>query len=136
MDPTMVAKSGTEDAEQAALFCWIANWICAGGPEELKFIFAIPNGGTRGGTKQQAMMVGGKLKATGVKAGVSDVFVPCARHGMHGLFIEMKRADGVPSDVSDKQRDFGDAMQAQGYGFCVCFGWIQAANVLKEYFTE
>lgn len=134
MNPADLAKSGTEDAEQTALFSWIADWINAGGPPELKYIFAIPNGGTRGGTKQQAMMVGGRLKATGVKAGVSDIFVPFQRHGMAGLFIEMKRADGVPSDVSDKQQEFGEAMQRQGYGFVVCFGWIQAANVLKQYF--
>lgn len=137
MTPFDCAKSGTEDAEQTALFCWAQEQILAGGRGAvLKYMFAIPNGGSRGGTKSQAMAVGGRLKATGVKAGVADVFLPVPRHDMHGLFIEMKKSPehgGKPKDASQLQVDFGQAMMDQGYGFCVCCGWVEAAAVITQY---
>lgn len=136
MQPEDCAKSGTEDAEQTALFCWAANEIAEGRLLMLQWMFAIPNGGSRGSTKAQAMAVGGRLKATGVKAGVSDIFLPYPRHNCNGLFIEMKRADGVPSDVSKIQKEFGGAMQANGYGFVVCYGWIQARDMILMYLAS
>jgi len=44
----------------------------------------IPNGGLR--DKRE----GARLKASGVIAGVCDLFLPMARRGAHGLYIEMK----------------------------------------------
>lgn len=102
----------------------------------LEWLFAIPNGGSRGDSKQTAMMVGGRLKATGVKAGVSDVMLPWPAHGLHGLFIEMKKSPqhgGSIKDASDKQMEFITAMRANGYGACVCCGWIQAARVICQW---
>ncbi len=136
MDPAKCATSGSEDGEQAAVFCWAANKVADGTYPMLKLMFAIPNGGTRGGNKTQAMIVGGQLKATGVKAGVSDIFLPYPRHNCNGLFIEMKRADGVPSDVSKAQKDFGAGVQDVGYGFVVCYGWIQAVAVIEQYLSS
>lgn len=134
MSPEQCAKSGSEDAEQTALFCWARNEMNEGRLLELEWLHAIPNGGSRGSTKDHAMAVGARLKATGVKAGVSDLFLPSARHKMHGLYIEMKKSKEFGGGtVSDKQQEFGEAMQARGYGFCVCYGWIEAANVLRLY---
>jgi len=39
-----------------------------------------------------------KLKKEGVKRGIPDIFLPCARGGSHGLFIEMKARDGKVSE--------------------------------------
>ena len=136
MQPEALAKSGSEDGEQAALFCWARNEINAGRHLMLEWMFAIPNGGSRGSNKADAMAVGGRLKATGVKAGVSDIFLPWPIHNANGLFIEMKRADGKPSDVSKAQREFGEAMQANGYGFVVCYGWEQARDVILMYLSS
>lgn len=136
MEPEKLAKSGTEDGEQAALFCWAANEMAEGRYLMLKWMFAIPNGGSRGSSKADAMIVGGRLKATGVKAGVSDIFLPWPLHNCNGLFIEMKRADGVPSDVSKVQKEFGAAVQNNGYGFVVCYGWQQARDVLLQYLAS
>ena len=70
-------KQPSEHAEQAAFVQWF----------RLQFpavrIIAIPNGGARN------RVVGMKLKAEGVSAGVPDLFVP-AWH----LWIEMKRKHG------------------------------------------
>lgn len=139
MSPEQLAKSGSEDGEQAAVFCWVRQQIQAGRQdyELLEWaLFAIPNGGSRGSTKAHAMSVGARLKATGVKAGVSDMGLMIPRHGLHGLFIELKKAPehgGKPTDASDKQLAFGEAMLELGYGFCVCCGWREATAVIEEW---
>jgi len=128
--PEMLTKSGTEHGEQAALFCW------ASLPEQqkrypmLQWMFAIPNGGHRN------KAVAGMLKAEGVKPGVADVFLPVFRFSngeRAGLFIEMKRADGVPSDVKPHQTKFADFVKSQGYEHVVAFGWRQAVAAIEEY---
>lgn len=130
--PEYLARSGTEHGEQAALFCWAAMnrvqypW--------LRWMHAIPNGGSRG-MKQGAMLV-----AEGVKGGVADVFLPVHQIrasvlSFHGLYIEMKRADGVPSNVSQDQLDFGAFVTRQGYAWYVAFGWNQAVELIMSYFA-
>lgn len=151
--PWSLSKSGTEHGEQAALFCWLQiaalhGWekacdertyvergFASEGPTvaipELTWVFAVPNGGSRGSDKKSAMMVGAMMKAEGVKRGVSDLFVPIPRHGLSGLFIEMKRADG--GTESKEQKAFGAAMQGFGFGYMVCHGWIEAANAIMAW---
>lgn len=126
--PESLAASGTEHGNQAALFCWAAYNMQK--YPMLRWMFAIPNGGFR--TKAQA----GQLKAEGVKSGVSDVFLPYSVNGIHGLFIEMKKpkADGkAAGKESDKQKEFGAAMGANGYAYVVCFTWDQASNYIETY---
>ena len=153
--PWQLASSGTEHGEQAALFCWLhvaANYgftkacdvrsftekgfVQQGSIvaiEDLKWVFAIANGGSRGSDKRSAMIVGAQMKAEGVKPGVSDLFVPIPMQRLHGLFIEMKRADG--GTVSPMQKEFGGFVHRQGYGFCVCYGWIEAAQVIMRWMS-
>ena len=139
--PEMLARSGTEHGEQAALFCW------AGLPEVrnrfpcLRWMFAIPNGG------QRNKAVAGMLKAEGVKPGVADVMLPVTQRGYTshysdpnairyaGLFIEMKRANGKPSDIKESQADFREFVLSQGYKHVVAFGWRQAAKAIEEYLS-
>jgi hypothetical protein len=158
MSPWQLAKSGTEHSEQVALFSWLSiaanygfrvawderaykekGWAASHGADvanaALHWAFAIPNGGSRGGTKDQAMRVGSQLKAEGVKSGVSDIFVPIPKHGLHGLFIEMKKLDGG-SGLSPNQKAFGDFARKQGYGFCQCNGWEAAAKVIELWLSE
>ena len=79
---------------------------------ELKCLMAIPNGG------QRHIAVARKLKAEGVKSGVSDLFLALPiPHGPAGLWIEMKAPKGV---VSQNQKDFMDLMQWAGYRTVVC----------------
>jgi hypothetical protein len=128
--PEYLARSGTEHGEQAAVFCWAAlNRLAYPG---LRWMFAIPNGGGR------SMAQGNALKAEGVKGGVADICwpQPNRRHGelmFHGLYIEMKRADGVPSDVSADQFAFGAHVTLQGYAWYVAFGWQQAIAIITRY---
>ena len=91
-------------------------------------MFHIPNGGKR--SKAEAA----RFKELGVKAGVSDVFLPVARNGCHGLWIEMKRLrSGKPSE---DQIRWIENMIAQGYAATVCHGWEQAVKVIEGYMGE
>lgn len=159
MLPNEFAKKGDEAGHQTALFAW-ANaarlygftraWGWAEGeglPDwdgitvvvpELKWMFHIPNGGSRGNGRD-AMIRGAQLKAQGVKAGVCDIMLPVVRGKWAGLFIEMKKPDqrsvtgkgkgGVKSD----QKEFGDFVSNQGYGYTVCYSWEEAARVVEGY---
>lgn len=86
--------------------------------------FAIPNGGGR--SKREA----GRLKAEGVKAGVSDIFCSVARGGLHGLYIEMKSPTGSPSR---EQTAWVNESIDEGYAGAVCRGADLAFEVWKNY---
>lgn len=113
----------TEDAEQMALFRWAE--LQAGRWPELKMLFHIPNGGSRG--KAEA----GRFRAMGVKSGVPDLFLPVARGPYHGLFVEMKRTRG--GRVSPEQREWIQELIMQGYAVVICHGWEDAAQVIGQY---
>lgn len=117
----------TEAKEQENLFRWAAYQTAV--YPELQLLFHIGNEGNRGG--KYGMMDGARNKAQGVKAGVPDLFFPVPRGGFHGLFIEMKRADG--GRVSEDQRGWLEALRRQGYMAVVCKGFDAAKNVLIDY---
>lgn len=130
--PEYLARSGTEHGEQSAVFCWAATQRVQ--YPELQWMFAIPNGGGR--TAAQ----GGQLKAEGVKGGVADVCLPVVRSSANGsfcpgLYIEMKKLKGVPSDVSKDQLAFGVFVIRQGYVWIPCFGWQQARDAIMSYLS-
>lgn len=93
---------------------------------ELRLLFAIPNGG------QRSKAVAGKLKAEGVRAGVPDLFLPVARRGHHGMFIEMKRADGS-NHATPEQAAWLSCLRAQGYHCVVAYGATQAIEEILSY---
>lgn len=113
----------TENAEQCALFTWAQ--INTSKLKELALLHAIPNGGYR------SMSTAKVLKMTGVKAGVPDMFLPVARKGFHGLYIELKRIKR--SALSAHQAEWIDALKAQGYKCEVCKGWIEARDTILGY---
>jgi len=140
--PQQLALSGTEHAEQCALFCWANMYAPMEYRGELRSLFAIPNGGQRGdGTERGAMIAGSRMKAEGVKEGVSDIFLPVPRwyliknvdHVYHGLFIEMKKLKN--SYATDEQKAFIVLMKSRGYAATVCRGWIEASQVLISYLS-
>lgn len=123
--PELLAKNGTEDNHQAALFCWAAlPDIQLRYPEFKYLLYAIPNGGERN------VIVASKLKATGVKAGVLDIFLGVPRGIYRGMYIELKKIGGRASEA---QRLFINAAQAQGYAAYVCEGWESARDAIVAY---
>lgn len=112
----------SEHDEQCALFAFAA-WA-AGRVPELSLLHAIPNGGAR------HPAVAAKLKAEGVKAGIPDVFLPVARGGRNGLYVELKYGKNKTSAEQDR---WIDALREQGYAVAVCYGWQEAARKLLGY---
>ena len=113
----------TEAQEQAALFEWLhfTEWKWP----ELKLCYHIPNGGGRNPIEAR------HLKEQGVKPGIPDLFLPCARGGFHGLYIEMKRRNG--GRVSIEQKKMILALKKQDYCVEVCQGWEEARDIITAY---
>lgn len=118
-------RKRSEDTEQEQVISW-ANWNLREYPA-LKWLHHIPNGGKR--NKAEAA----RFKAQGVKAGVSDLFLPAARGGYHGLYIEMKYGKNKPTD---KQEEFIADMQNAGYKATVAYGADEAIEILQAYLRE
>lgn len=124
-----MSKIPTEHAEQATL----VNWFGRSYPEFKNRLFAIPNGAhLAGGAKQRAQQMS-KLKAEGLAPGVPDMLLPVARHGYHGLFIEMKRAKG--SSTPKEQKDWKQFLTEQGYKAVICKGHKEAQGVITRYLS-
>ena len=108
----------SEASEQAALFSWAQYY------PELKWMHAIPNGGSR--NKAEAA----NLKRQGVKAGISDIFIPLARGGYHGMYIEMKFGKNKPTE---KQKEFMQYAENEGYYTAVCYSADEAIKKIEKY---
>lgn len=117
--------TNSESNEQISLFEWCEYSL--GKYPELQLLFHVPNGGYR------STATAGRMKAEGVKAGVPDLFLPVARQGYHGLFIEMKAGRNKPTAY---QTQWLENLSNQGYLAVVCYGWEEAAKVLTEYLDE
>lgn len=122
MTVTPESIAGPSEASQMkALFCWAA-WNLKIYPQ-LKFMAHIPNGGSRD------VREGANLKAQGVKRGIPDIglFYP---NKYAGLFIEMKIKSG---NVSADQQDWLNFLNSVGYKAVVCYGWIEARDIIVNY---
>lgn len=115
----------TEEEEQIALMGLVA--MQQGRCPELKLLFHIPNGGKRG--KCEAA----RFKAMGVKSGVPDLFLPVARGGYHGLWVELKRTKD--SRVSANQNEWIKALRQQGYSAEVAYGAGEAMELIEGYLS-
>ncbi len=114
----------SEHEEQVAVIAWAHRHEHEYGGA-LRWLFAIPNGGARD------VRVAQKLKAEGVQRGVPDIFLPVARHGYYGLFVELKRVSG--SRVEPEQKEWLAGLQENGYSVALCYGAEAAKEAIKQY---
>lgn len=137
LTPELLARDDSEHGHQAALIVWASEQMRLPGFAQLEWLHAIPNGGDRD------RITAGRMKAEGVKSGVLDLFLPHARGGYHGLYIEMKKPAKVMADgkkrpagqLSDTQEAFITYGLGEGYLCVTCWTWIQARDLLLEYFS-
>lgn len=118
-----------EDDHQKALMQWARNAKLQG-ILVADYLIAIPNGGNRN-VKEAA-----RLKAQGVKAGVSDLFLALPANGFSGLWIELKAPRTATSKAgkpSQAQLDWLDRMAQVGYAAQLCYGWEAAKQTIQEY---
>ena len=111
-----------ESQEQQALFQWAE--LNKKKYPELELLYHCPNGGRRN------VIEAARLKREGVKAGVPDVFLPVARNGHHGLYLEMKSKGGR---ITDNQCYWIQSLMKQGYMVWICRDWENAKNAILGY---
>ena len=102
----------------------VAYFVAISYHPEWKWIHAIPNGGAR------HIAVASKLKAEGVKRGIADVFIPYARSGWRGMYIEFK-APG--KTLTKEQWEYRAHVLDEGYFYNTCFDATEAYQVTKTY---
>lgn len=111
----------TEAEEQAALFEWASYY------PELRFMYAVPNGGSRNVIEAR------NLKRQGVKSGVPDICLPVAAGGYHGLYIELKVGKNKPSE---NQEHWLEYLNKAGYMTKVCYGFQEARETIAGYISN
>ena len=92
------------------------------------FFTAVPNGGYRLRSEARTM------KMMGVRPGIPDILVFDVPVGSRakGLALELKRAGGVPSDVSKAQRKCLEELEARGWLTIVAFGAADAREKMTK----
>lgn len=116
----------TEEQEQIAVMEWVV--LMEKQFPELALLFHVGNGGLR--SKPEAV----RFKRMGVKPGVPDLFLPVARGGWHGLFVELKRQHG--GRLSEDQKAWIDALTDQHYLAVRADGAEMACDIIYKYLTE
>ena len=156
MTPDQLSKGKSEHGEQRALFAfcnvamrcgWDAAFAWADGAPmpkidptaplvvpALQWYHAIHNQG------HGDVIRGGQAKAEGVKKGVADTFLPYPSKCRNGLYIELKRLSEKAKrpgnelkGAKPEQLAFKVWVQSVGYGWALCYGWREAAEILRMY---
>ena len=112
-----------ELTEQQAVMEWAE--LQKGKYPELNLLYHIANEGKR------SVVNGANLKRAGLKKGVPDLCLPCAKGGYHALYIEMKK--DRKSRVSAEQKEWIAKLKAAGNAAEVCRSFEEAINTLKTY---
>lgn len=111
----------TEHQEQCAVIQWCDQHPIA------KHIFAIPNGSNK------SPAAAAKFRREGLRSGVPDLFLPVARSGYHGLFLEMKRTKNAKP--SKEQEEWVNYLIYLDYLAKVCYGADEAIQAIKDYLS-
>lgn len=157
MRPNDLVKD-SEHSHQVALFAWLAvarlhgfaaadDWAAGAtlpipapqtplGPVGLEWAHAIHNQGHGDALR------GARARAEGVRCGIPDIFIPVPMGRFHGLYIELKKPSVKPKrdasngGLSEEQRQFRNYCVFVSYGWEVCYGWREAAEAIRRYFSQ
>jgi hypothetical protein len=117
-------RSDHEESEQIELVGWFERTY----PQYASILLHIPNGGFR-----KNRFEGYRFKRAGVKAGVSDLFLPVARSNFHGLWLEFKANKPNNAPLSKDQKAWIKNMLAQNYQATHAIGIREAKDVFTQY---
>lgn len=131
LTPERLAEVKSESGQQIALFCWAAMPTTQQQLPGVDLMFHIPNGGSRDSDQKIARQRGGVLKAEGVKAGVSDIFLPVPLHGWRGFWLELKYGVNKPSV---EQLEFLTRMSEHGYKTGIYWTFEAARQAIVDYY--
>ena len=119
-------KKPKKKNEESQLQIECVNWYRHEYPQYANLLFSIPNGGLRSYKTARTM------KAEGIRAGVSDLFLMMKHPKHNGLWIEMKSEKGV---VSSEQKDFHQDAINNGFAVAVCRNIFEFKKTIKKYFA-
>ena len=123
-----------ESAIQRSVFLWAQQM--QGQLPELELLNASMNGAYIPGGKSRAAQslkfrIIATLKRLGcLRVGFPDLSLPVARHGYHGLYIELKRPGGK---VSYDQEWWLQKLKAQGYLAVPAWGFTETTDIILRY---
>lgn len=122
----------SEHNEQVAVMQWAR--LMQGQFPELALLHSIPNQNLLFSklAPKARMAVINYLKAEGLLPGVPDLSLPVARHGYHGVYIEMKFGKNGPSD---EQVKILESLAEQGYLAIVCWSAQDAIEAITAYLS-
>lgn len=103
--------------------------------KELEWLHSNGNGASYGPDKRLAYIQNQRRKAEGMVPGICDYFLPCARRGYHGYFLELK-APGKMNEVRSGQLDFIRFVESEGYLANVFDNYDDVINSLEWYLSE
>ena len=96
---------------------------------ELRYLYAVPNGGFRHKATAAAM------QRQGVRRGVPDLVLPIRRGPYAAWYGELKRYNGCPSDLSAEQKEWLDFLTRSGSFASWHKGWEAAWESLQWYLS-
>ena len=115
----------SEHDEQAEVVRWARSVATLGGKYAcLDLLYAIPNAGRR------SYALAAYMRAEGMTPGVPDLHLPVARHGRHGLWIEMKKKAGRTSEA---QTQWLERLKEEGHHTVICRSAREARDVIAWY---
>lgn len=124
------APNASESAIQTLFFLMLNDLANERNDARLRFIHAVPNGGTRDRISA-AVMVG-----EGVRAGVWDVCIPFPSGRFPFGYIEFKRpqvSGHKHGGLTDSQVEFGRHLISVKAWYAVCYSAEDAINRVKAY---
>lgn len=105
----------------------LMRWFQATHPELFPLVMASA-GGLWTSIKQAT-----RMKSMGYKKGTPDIFFAYPMGGKHGLFLELKAANGKPSP---EQKQMIQSLQEQGYAAAIAVGFDQAIALVTAYLKQ
>ncbi len=99
------------DDEEHRIQCACVQWFNYQYPKFSHTLFAVPNGGRRD------KVTGAKMKAEGVRPGVSDLILLKSNQQYGALLIEMKTRTGRQSEA---QRQWQHLMEKENCKYAIC----------------
>ncbi len=118
-------KKQKYDDEEHRIQCSCVKWFNLKYPKLKGRLFAVPNGGRRD------TVTGGKLKAEGVTAGVSDLILLKSNRDYGALLIEMKKKGGYQSP---SQKEWQKIICENGeYKYVLCFSLDDFIREVDDY---
>ena len=114
----------SEHEIQKSFFSWLSFPPTLVKYPEVKKFYAVPNG------LRTAIRTAVKAKAEGLKSGVPDTFLPVARKGYNGLYIEFKTKKNY---LSHNQKEWFMWLMEEGFRCKVAKSLDEAIETVEDY---